>query len=126
MALFISFLLEDFSGEFGQFTGFQSGFGGFAETFAEQIFGDGELRLAAAVMAEFSNERAEALAAEDDAFAFQFLVGAFDGDDADEQILREHAERRQGDAGLEPALADLTLEPVNDLLVERAVRRRGD
>jgi hypothetical protein len=78
---------------------------------------------AAAVVAEVGDECAQALPAINDALAFQFLVGAFDGDDADEQIFRELAERRQRRAGLEAALADLAFDAVNDLLVKRAIRR---
>src|ERR1035437_4343553 len=125
MALVILFfLLQDLVGEFRKFSGFESGFGGFAKAGAEQIFRGLQLRLAAAVVAVFRNKRAETLPPEDDAFAFEFLVGALHGDDADEQIFGEHAERRQRRAGLEPAFADLAFEAVNDLLVERAIRRR--
>ena len=40
-------------------------------------------------MPVLGDERAESLPSENDALALQFLVGALDGDDADEQILGE-------------------------------------
>src|SRR5208282_436 len=79
-----------------------------------------QFRLPAAVLALFGHKSPKPLAAEDNAFALQFLISAFDGDDADEQILGELAERGQRDARLDAALADLAFEAFHDLLVEGA------
>lgn len=106
-------------GEFGEITGLQTGFGSLAEAFPEQILRGGEFRFTTAVVALIGYKRAKPLAAEDDAFAFQFLVGTLDRDDAHEQILRKLPEGRQRRAGPEPTLTDLALQPVNDLLIKR-------
>ena len=111
-------------GEFGEFSGFESGFDGFAKTGAEQVFGGGQLGFAAAIMAALGDEGAKSLPAKNNSCTFQFLIGALDGDDANQQILRELAKGGQDAAGFEPALADFAFDAVNDLLVERAICRR--
>jgi hypothetical protein len=86
------FFPDDFAGELENFVGLQTGLGGFAGGLGEESVRGVELGFAAAVMATLGDEGAETLAAIDDPFAFEFLIGAFDGDDADEEILGELAE----------------------------------
>src|SRR5579862_198765 len=75
---------------------------------------------AGAFIARFRDKRAHALATVDDALALEFLVSAFDGDDADEQVLGESSERWKRGARRQPALADFALHAPNDLVVQRA------
>ena len=75
------------------------------------------------------DECAQSLAPVDDAVALELLVGALHGDDADEQLLGQPPERGERRAGLETPFADLTLQAVDDLQVQRPARRyreRGD
>src|SRR5688572_17383295 len=102
----------------------QSRFGAFAECGAQQIHGALRLALAAACSRGVGDERAQPLAAVDDAVALELLVGALDGDDADEQLFGETAERRERGAGRQAPFADLALDAVDDLLIQRA-RRSG-
>src|ERR1041385_2418584 len=127
MALVISFrLLQNLAGKFKHFGWFQAGFRSLAESPAKQILTRGEFGFAAAVTALFGHKRAESLLAEDNAFAFQLLVSPLDCDDADQQILGKRPERRQRYAGLQAPFADFACKAIHDLLVKRAVCRRGD
>ena len=72
------------------------------------------------------HERAEPLPAVDDALALQLFVGALDGDDADDQVFGQAAKGGQRGARRQAAFADLALQSVDDLLVERAGLRRRD
>ncbi len=61
----------------------------------------------------------ETLAAIDDAFALQLLVCALHGDEAHQQLFREHPERWQRRCPGQPVRSDFALHRVHDLLIER-------
>src|SRR5688572_2681325 len=73
--------------EVQNFPGVEAGFGRFAQRLCQELPRALLLGVPAAFTAAFRNERAEALAAVDDAFAFELLVGALHGDHADEQLF---------------------------------------
>src|SRR4051812_2317227 len=104
----------------------EPGLRAFADGLAEQLARAFGLGLAAPVGRPLGHEGPETLASEDDAFALELFVGAFDRDDADEEIFRELAERGQRRARPQPSFADLALEAVDDLLVERTGTGRGE
>ena len=62
----------------------------------------------------------------DDAGRFQLAVGAGDGVRVDEQLLGQHADRRQLFAGGEPAGGDQVFDLVDDLQVDRDAVGGGD
>ena len=72
-----------------------AGFGRFAERLAQEFRARARSCLAAAIDRGVGDERAEPLAAVDDAVALELFVGALDGDHADQQFLGEAAERGQ-------------------------------
>jgi hypothetical protein len=84
------------------------------------------LRVAAALAGGLGDERAEALAAVDDPLALELFVGAFDGDDADEQVLGEHAERGSAVPGVSRPSLTSRLRPSTICWYERAGRGRRD
>src|SRR5688572_1024584 len=101
----------------------QPGLEAFANGVADQLAGALGLHRAAAIVRDVRHERSEPLAAIDQSFALELFVGALDGDDADEQVLGQAAERRERRTRRQAAFADLTLQSVNDLLIERDASR---
>ena len=100
--------------------------GGASPGFSQKPTGRFQLVFTASMMAQIAHESSQTLPAENNSLAFQLFIRALDRDDADQQILGEHPERRQRSAGLHPSLGNLPLDAIHNLLVKRAVRRRGN
>src|SRR5258708_1674238 len=103
---------------------FQSAFGSFADGFTHQLASALRFGLATPVIAVLGYESAQPLSAIDDPLAFQFLVGALDGDHTDHELFGKLPEGRERGPAAETPLADLAPETIDDLLIERARRGR--
>src|SRR5262245_32621898 len=124
----LSFFLEDRLQKVDDVAAAQAGLGAFAHGLGQQFTRACHLRIAAAMDRGVRDERAEALAAVDDALALELFVRALDRDDADEEVFGELPEGGERRAGRDAAFADLPREAVDDLPIERAgarCRERG-
>src|SRR5262249_51844622 len=91
----------------------------FAHCAFDQLLRVLSLGFTASRVARLSDERAESLAAVDDALSLELFVGALDRDHADEKVSGEIPEGGEGRAWGEPAFADFALEAVDNLLIKR-------
>src|SRR5262245_50306884 len=105
-----SFVLDDVVEQFDDIPLLQSGFGRLAQRVTQELAGARGLRRPAAIARRLGDERPEPLTPIDDALALELLVGALDGDHADQQVFGELAKRREQGAAGEAPLADLARE----------------